>query len=144
VFQRFSRLTLAAAILAVPVGLVGAVQAGAASGGTSATVGAKPNASLTALAVRDCGNADQNDIGYQDKGASVKRAQCELNWALSPYTGHTPLDEDGDFGSKTRTAVRQFQTCANTHGAGLAVDGRVGAHTWPKLDDWARSNSYVC
>lgn len=56
--------------------------------------------------------------------AGVKKVQNRLN-AL----GYKPaLVEDGDFGAKTETAVRWFQTKNK-----LQVDGIVGPITWGKL-----------
>lgn len=56
--------------------------------------------------------------------AGVKKVQDRLN-AL----GYKPaLTEDGDFGAKTQTAVRWFQSKNK-----LAVDGIVGPVTWGRL-----------
>lgn len=73
--------------------------------------------------------------------SAVKLAQCYLNWSLDPAT-HTPLTVDGIFGSKTDTAVRQFQ---DPHcGDAPPKDGSVGPITWPILRDWANSPYYAC
>lgn len=55
-------------------------------------------------------------------GATVKSAQQRLN-----LKGAT-LSADGKFGSKTTTAVRNFQSIN-----GLSVDGVIGQNTWAKL-----------
>src|SRR3954454_13550870 len=54
---------------------------------------------------------------------AVRLIQDSLN-----YLGYGCLSEDGHFGSKTRTAVTQFQ---GDHK--LPVDGRVSADTWERL-----------
>lgn len=60
-----------------------------------------------------------------DRGGAVKRAQKHLRrWNL----GLERPPVDGDFGPRTKRAVRQFQI---VHG--LDVDGVVGAKTWRKL-----------
>ncbi len=58
-----------------------------------------------------------------NKGPSVISLQVALNSAAG-----AGLTVDGDFGTKTRNAVRAFQG-AN----GLERDGDVGKKTWPKL-----------
>ena len=57
------------------------------------------------------------------KGEPVRALQGALN-ALGYNCGTV----DGDFGSKTQTAVKTFQEAA-----GLEVDGSVGAKTWTAL-----------
>jgi peptidoglycan hydrolase-like protein with peptidoglycan-binding domain len=51
-----------------------------------------------------------------------------LQWLLNYTTDFTCGRVDGYFGTKTLTAVRQYQK-AN----GLTVDGIVGKKTWEKL-----------
>ncbi|WP_338255035.1 peptidoglycan-binding domain-containing protein [Dictyobacter halimunensis] len=46
----------------------------------------------------------------------------------SPYNFSPPLIVDGDFGSLTQSAVKDYQ---QAHG--LEVDGQVGPHTWHSL-----------
>lgn len=61
-----------------------------------------------------------------DKGSYVTLAQTMLNnkgYDLGPY------GVDGDFGSATERAVKQFQ---QDHG--LKADGVIGPLTWEKLD----------
>lgn len=58
------------------------------------------------------------------KGTQVK----VLQWLLNHTTDFASGQIDGIFGTKTLTAVRQYQE-AN----GLAVDGVVGKNTWAKL-----------
>lgn len=53
---------------------------------------------------------------YADTGTQVKNLQKFLNW----YGGYN-LEVDGDLGSKTRAAVRDYQDKE-----GLAVDGLFG------------------
>lgn len=56
-------------------------------------------------------------------GEAVKTLQAALN--ARGYNCGTP---DGEFGSKTLAAVKEFQ-----RNAGLTADGEVGALTWAKL-----------
>ena len=61
-----------------------------------------------------------------DKGAYVTLLQTKLiqrGYDLSPYGA------DGDFGNKTLTAVKKFQT-----DSGLTADGVVGEKTWNALE----------
>ena len=59
------------------------------------------------------------------KGAEVKTLQAQLNrLGASP-----PLPEDGDFGEKTKDAVKKFQ---EEHR--LIQDGKMGPKTWNALD----------
>ncbi len=51
-----------------------------------------------------------------------------LQWLLNHTTEYTSGVVDGYFGTKTLTAVRQFQKAK-----GLTVDGIVGKNTWKKL-----------
>lgn len=57
-----------------------------------------------------------------EKSAAVKRIQENLN-----ANGYN-LVVDGSFGSKTASAIKDFQK-----NNGLKVDGIVGSHTWEKL-----------
>ena len=61
-------------------------------------------------------------IGYGSKGNEVRELQNRLN-----QRGYN-LTVDGDFGSKTLEAVKQYQKSN-----GLAVDGIVGKNTWGAL-----------
>ena len=63
-----------------------------------------------------------NQIKYGSQGSDVKELQKLLN-----QNGYS-LDEDGIFGSKTQSAVRDYQTKNN-----LTVDGIVGNNTWGAL-----------
>ncbi|MFE5402728.1 peptidoglycan-binding protein [Streptomyces sp. NPDC056580] len=62
-------------------------------------------------------------------GPAVQQVQCYLNNAIGANLG-----EDGQFGSDTQTATRDFQRCAE-----IPPDGRVGAQTWSFLSFWANS-----
>ena len=62
-------------------------------------------------------------LKYGSKGESVKALQILLNGY-----GCSCGEVDGDFGSKTLAAVKQFQ-----RKNGLDVDGIVGANTWKAL-----------
>lgn len=66
--------------------------------------------------------------GEKDK-ALVKTIQARLN-----AKGCGPLEVDGDFGAKTRNAVRLFQArFPDLNGQSLGVDGVVGSLTWASL-----------
>lgn len=60
---------------------------------------------------------------YGSQGEQVKKLQKELN-----KYGYK-LDVDGQFGTKTQAAVRDYQK-----NNGLSVDGIVGKNTWGKLN----------
>lgn len=61
-------------------------------------------------------------VQYGSSGGDVKKLQEELN-----KNGYK-LDVDGQFGSKTQSAVKDYQKKN-----GLTVDGIVGKNTWSKL-----------
>ncbi|OKH28313.1 hypothetical protein NIES2101_43650 [Calothrix sp. HK-06] len=63
------------------------------------------------------------------QGDDVKHLQQDLN--LLKYG---LLTVDGDFGTKTETAVKHFQSNNK-----LTVDGIVGAQTWQALHEQAAS-----
>ena len=67
---------------------------------------------------------DMKTLRINSKGTQVK----VLQWLLNHTTDFTCGAIDGHFGTKTLTAVRQYQE-AN----GLEVDGVVGKNTWKKL-----------
>jgi hypothetical protein len=59
----------------------------------------------------------------------VKAIQNKLN-----AVGCGPIDTDGDFGNKTLSAVKLFQsTRKDAKGYPLIVDGKIGAITWEAL-----------
>ena len=62
-------------------------------------------------------------LKYGSTGEQVKELQRLLN------TQGYKLEVDGVFGSKTTTAVKDFQTRK-----GLEVDGVVGTETWTALN----------
>ena len=66
--------------------------------------------------------ATYKQIGYGSQGSEVTELQKLLN-----QNGYT-LDADGIFGSKTQSAVRDYQQKNS-----LAVDGIVGNNTWGAL-----------
>ncbi|HEX6352910.1 peptidoglycan-binding domain-containing protein [Actinophytocola sp.] len=111
--------------------------------GNAAAAPSKPPAEAAAAAIRNCIDVTNRDIGRGDTGNYVREVQCLLNWAVHPSTYHN-ISVDGEFGPDTEGKVRKFQECANTHGAGLRVDGRVGPRTAPHLESWAASSAYVC
>lgn len=69
-------------------------------------------------------------IRYGSSGDDVKKLQEKLNSA-----GYK-LDVDGQFGSKTQSAVRDYQ-----QKNGLSVDGIVGKNTWGSLTGGATTKS---
>jgi zinc D-Ala-D-Ala carboxypeptidase len=107
--------------------------------GNAAAAPSKPQGEFSAAAIRNCIDVANRDIGRGDTGNYVREVQCLLNWAVNPGTYHL-ISVDGEFGPDTEGKVKQFQRCAG----GLAVDGRVGSQTAPKLEFWAASSSYVC
>lgn len=66
--------------------------------------------------------ANYNQVSYGAKGSDVTELQKLLN-----NNGYN-LDVDGNFGSKTQAAVKDYQ-----QKNGLAVDGIVGTNTWGTL-----------
>ena len=66
--------------------------------------------------------ANYGQVSYGSKGSDVTELQKLLN-----NNGYS-LDVDGDFGSKTQAAVKDYQQKNN-----LAVDGIVGTNTWGAL-----------
>lgn len=64
-------------------------------------------------------------LRYGDEGEFVKILQALLN---KKYASTTPLVVDGKFGSKTLSAVKNYQLKN-----GLVVDGIVGIKTWTSL-----------
>ncbi len=71
-------------------------------------------------------NISYSTLQYGSSGSEVKKLQQELN-----KNGYK-LDVDGQFGSKTQAAVRDYQKKN-----GLSVDGIVGKNTWGKLNSSA-------
>ena len=66
--------------------------------------------------------------GETDKKV-VKAVQARLN-----ERGFGPLIADGDFGTKTSTAIKAFQAqFTDTNGQQLIIDGQLGAISWAAL-----------
>ncbi|MGW4874629.1 peptidoglycan-binding domain-containing protein [Streptomyces chartreusis] len=129
------RLLASAAALTLPVSLA-AVPAVAASQGTSATSSQvaykvdRPTNFVAQVPVDICNYTDSRPgLRLGSSGEAVQQAQCYLNQAIG-----SDLDEDGDFGRVTQSAVRDFQRCAD-----IVVDGRIGAQTWSFLSFWANA-----
>ena len=68
----------------------------------------------------------KNILRQGSKGSDVTELQRKLNSTGYGYN----LAEDGDFGSKTLAAVKDYQ-----QRSGLPVDGIVGTNTWGALDN---------
>jgi peptidoglycan hydrolase-like protein with peptidoglycan-binding domain len=68
---------------------------------------------------------------------SSGEAVRQLQQALKGL-GHDPGAIDGEFGSRTETAVRAFQKAQ-----GIAVDGVVGEITWLNIDEADMSNPTI-
>ena len=69
-------------------------------------------------------------ISYGSSGNDVKKLQEALN-----KKGYS-LTVDGEFGEKTRNAVRDYQRKNN-----LTVDGIVGENTWSSLTKSQNKNT---
>jgi peptidoglycan hydrolase-like protein with peptidoglycan-binding domain len=120
------RIVMTAALLSVLAGPAAAAQATAA----------EQSATVTATAsVEYCGYDNRRippTISYGSQGNTVREAQCLLrDWDY--YLG--PTGVDGDFGTYTRSAVRQFQ---KDFGVAGGVDGIVGPKTWDALRTYIR------
>jgi peptidoglycan hydrolase-like protein with peptidoglycan-binding domain len=71
-----------------------------------------------------CGYYSGNALTVRgDLGPRVREVQCLLG-----------ISVDGQFGPITESTVEQFQ---DWYGHGLAVDGKVGVHTWAALREVA-------
>ena len=71
-------------------------------------------------------------LKYGSTGELVKELQTALNRVQTALNrAGCNLTVDGVFGSKTTTAVKQFQGLCN-----LSQDGIVGAETWKALEPW--------
>jgi peptidoglycan hydrolase-like protein with peptidoglycan-binding domain len=67
-------------------------------------------------------------ISVGSTGSYVQRIQQCLNRARSAYPAAPQLNEDGEFGPATRSAVIAFQNVFS-----LKADGIIGQQTWDKL-----------
>ncbi|MCL2551674.1 MAG: peptidoglycan-binding protein [Actinomycetia bacterium] len=109
---------------AAAVVCLGGLAAGLAPAAHAATVeGARSYAPVGAAAFT-CGYYSGNALTVRgDLGPRVREVQCLLG-----------ITVDGQFGPITESTVRQFQSW---YGHGLAVDGKVGVHTWAALREVA-------
>ncbi|MBY8879912.1 peptidoglycan-binding protein [Streptomyces sp. PLK6-54] len=94
-----------------------------------------------------CGYTNsQPEITVGSQGTAVKQAQCELNYAYAyahstnygngSYNG---LTVDGDFGSNTEAATKNFQI----HCMGATdPNGIIGPNTWSALNYWVNQPGY--
>ena len=83
---------------------------------------------IVSPAASTASTASRKTVRYGSKGSDVLLLQKILN--KKSYRGYNgrPLNEDGEFGTNTLTAVRAFQ-----RDNGLEVDGIVGKMTWSAL-----------
>ncbi|MFC5908764.1 peptidoglycan-binding domain-containing protein [Streptacidiphilus monticola] len=127
---------LARRIAAAAVGVL-------AFGGLTVAAGAPAQAASSSL----CNYTNsQPEITVGSQGIAVKQAQCELNWAYAK--GHSTnygngsyqgLTVDGDFGSNTEAATKNFQI----HCMGATdPDGIIGPNTWSALNYWVSQPGY--
>ena len=98
-----------------------------ASAATQTASAAAPAAAASAISPTEAASAQP-----VDSSTRVREIQLALRAA-----GFDPGTTDGRMGSRTKTAVRDFQQ-AN----GLQPDGKVGPRTWAKLESYLqKSNS---
>lgn len=76
--------------------------------------------------------ANYSQVSYGSKGEDVLELQRKLNSTNYGYN----LAEDGDFGSNTLAAVKDYQKRS-----GLAEDGIVGTNTWGALNNVQASST---
>ena len=94
-----------------------------------------------------CGYTNaQPQLYVGSQGIAVYQAQCEIdvayafghstNYGSGPYNG---IVEDGDFGSATEAALKNFQIhCMHV----TNPDGIIGPNTWTALDDQVSSGKF--
>ena len=90
--------------------------------------------------------SSQPQLYVGSQGTAVKQAQCELNLAYA--YGHSTnygngsyggVSVDGDFGSNTEAATKNFQI----HCMGATdPNGIIGPNTWAALNYWVLQPSY--
>ncbi|GEM_PF-2664247 len=96
-----------------------------------------PPVSVDPSEVGDTGK-DYGTLRKGSKGEGVVVLQKYLNKFLGHYSHLTPLDTDGDFGSKTFIRLSYYQYSRNIQGSGgIEVDGVCGPASWKTL----RSNA---
>ncbi|MFE7766848.1 peptidoglycan-binding protein [Streptomyces sp. NPDC057438] len=119
---RIRRLAASAAVVAA---LMAGTSAISMTSATAAPAAPAKEFAPTALYCGYHGAVTPPEIAYGSTGNAVREAQCLLQyWGF--YIG--PSGVDGDFGSNTRAATRDFQaTCR------IGVDGRIGPITWNRL-----------
>lgn len=66
------------------------------------------------------------------------RETKDLQIALNKLGANPKLSEDGDYGPKTKQAVRDFQKRS-----GILDDGKAGQVTWAKIEEFMKSASMV-
>ena len=77
---------------------------------------------------------DYGTLKKGSKGEGVVVLQKYLNKYLGHYSHLTPLDTDGDFGSKTFIRLSYYQYSRNIQGSGgIDVDGVCGPASWKTL-----------
>ncbi|MBS2534728.1 peptidoglycan-binding protein [Catenulispora sp. NF23] len=131
-----TNLSLRRRVAATVVGIL-------AVGGTTLMVSEPAHAAMS-TACQYTPNQPQLYVGSQ--GTAVKQAQCELNFAYA--LGHSTnygngsyngVSVDGDFGSNTEAATKNFQI----HCMGATnPDGIIGPNTWNALNYWVLQPHY--
>lgn len=76
-------------------------------------------------------------IGRDDAGSYVSDLQDKLNVWIN-VLGGIPLESDGDFGPKTETAVKTFQSAAGF--SEDDIDGLWGPNTNDAYENWLKEN----
>ncbi|WP_033342755.1 peptidoglycan-binding domain-containing protein [Catenuloplanes japonicus] len=130
-----STATLVAALIALA--MLAVAMPGQASAAPSNTA-SRADSGIGVMEANCERGPDVYDIGPGNTGVRVREVQCLLNWTLSWGAYPHVIEVDGDYGPITTGAVKKFQSCANSRGYSLAVDGRVGPQTLPVLRAWGQ------
>jgi len=137
-------LVLFAVVFAVVGGVFFAFRSFAATSGDLSAAGAPSG--------KDTYGCPQNytqkpTVSQGSSGNCVKSAQDLVNRFLY-FQYHTPVSQDiavdGQFGSRTKDAVKQAQYGINGLGHQIAIDGIVGQQTWRWLTCYGGGGSYAC
>jgi peptidoglycan hydrolase-like protein with peptidoglycan-binding domain len=112
------------------------IAAGIAAASLALSVGVALAPSASAASSSRCSyTSSQPTLRYGSTGTAVKQLQCELYYSVLSSN----LTRDGSFGPATLSDVRKFQSCAH-----LVVDGIVGPNTWSSLNYYTSSSKFAC